>query len=101
MGNGSSGKPVLLHGKAKLAASKFDLDEIHVLHKTWQDMSDRSNGKGEHHYLLDQGNCEGVTNNASNIEFDVEFLINTISLMSLIMIPHAAKNSVRVPPNFS
>ena len=47
MGNGSSGKPIQLHGKAKLAASKFDLDEMHVLHKTWQDMSDRNHGKGE------------------------------------------------------
>jgi hypothetical protein len=58
MGNGHSGKssfgknlsafgnPIHLQGKAKIAASKFDLDEIHVLHKTWQDMSDRSNGKG-------------------------------------------------------
>ena len=52
MGNGSSGKPVLLHGKAKLAASKFDTDEIHVLHKTWQDMSDRSNGKGEQKFAM-------------------------------------------------
>lgn len=47
MGNGQSGKPIQLTGKAKLAASKFDSDEQHVLHKIWQDMSDRSNGKGE------------------------------------------------------
>ena len=52
MGNGSSGKPIQLHGKAKLAASKFDLDEIHVLHKTWQDMSDRSNGKGKQSHFI-------------------------------------------------
>jgi hypothetical protein len=46
MGNAQSGKPIQLTGKAKLAASKFDADEQHVLHKIWQDMSERSNGKG-------------------------------------------------------
>lgn len=46
MGNVQSGKPIQLTGKAKLAASKFDADEQHVLHKIWQDMSERSNGKG-------------------------------------------------------
>lgn len=34
------------HNEAKLAAQKFDTDEIHVLRKTWQDLADRSNGKG-------------------------------------------------------
>ena len=32
--------------EAKLAANKFDTDEIHVLKKTWQDLADRTNGKG-------------------------------------------------------
>jgi serine/threonine protein kinase/Ca2+-binding EF-hand superfamily protein len=32
--------------EAKLALHKFDQDEIHVLKKTWQDLADRSNGKG-------------------------------------------------------
>jgi hypothetical protein len=31
---------------AKLAAQKFDEDEICILRKTWQDLSDRSKGKG-------------------------------------------------------
>ena len=35
-----------LNGEARLAATKFDSDEIEVLEKTWQDMADRSNGKG-------------------------------------------------------
>ncbi len=35
-----------LNGEARLAATKFDNDEIEVLEKTWQDMADRSNGKG-------------------------------------------------------
>lgn len=29
-----------------MAALKFDTDEIHVLRKTWQDLADRSSGKG-------------------------------------------------------
>eukprot|EP01033_Poteriospumella_lacustris_P010146 gene10146-7236_t len=32
--------------EAKLAFQKFDHDELHVLKKTWQDLADRSNGKG-------------------------------------------------------
>lgn len=32
--------------EAKLAIQKFDQDELHVLKKTWQDLADRSNGKG-------------------------------------------------------
>jgi Ca2+-binding EF-hand superfamily protein len=32
--------------ESKLAAQKFDSDEIVVLEKTWQDLADRSNGKG-------------------------------------------------------
>lgn len=32
--------------EAQIAASRFDPDEIHVLKKTWQDLADRSNGKG-------------------------------------------------------
>jgi|LauGreSBDMM110SN_4_FD.fasta_scaffold336809_1 Ca2+-binding EF-hand superfamily protein len=35
-----------LHGEAKLAATKFDKDEIEVLEKTWRDMAERNNGKG-------------------------------------------------------
>lgn len=35
-----------LHGESKLAALKFDTDEIHVLRKTWQDLADRNNGRG-------------------------------------------------------
>lgn len=34
------------HKEAKLAAQKFDTDEIHVLRKTWQDLADRSDGTG-------------------------------------------------------
>jgi Ca2+-binding EF-hand superfamily protein len=35
-----------LHHEAKLARQKFDDDEIHVLKKTWQDLADRTGGKG-------------------------------------------------------
>jgi Ca2+-binding EF-hand superfamily protein len=43
---GSSHSSTVLHHEAKIAAQKFDDDEIHVLKKTWQDLADRSNGKG-------------------------------------------------------
>jgi Ca2+-binding EF-hand superfamily protein len=47
MGNSHGGKlPVKLEGKAKIAAAKFDIDELHVLYQTWMDLADRSNGKG-------------------------------------------------------
>ena len=42
----SAGKTVKLEGKAKLAANRFDSDEVSLLHKTWQELADRSNGKG-------------------------------------------------------
>eukprot|EP01031_Cornospumella_fuschlensis_P025507 gene25507-30794_t len=32
--------------EAKLAAQKFDNDEICILQKTWQDLADRSQGRG-------------------------------------------------------
>lgn len=32
--------------EGKLSAQKFDADEICILEKTWQDLADRSNGKG-------------------------------------------------------
>jgi Ca2+-binding EF-hand superfamily protein len=35
-----------LHHEAKLALQKFDEDERVVLKKTWQDLADRSGGKG-------------------------------------------------------
>lgn len=34
------------HHEAKLAATKFDGDEINVLKKTYKELSDRSGGKG-------------------------------------------------------
>jgi Ca2+-binding EF-hand superfamily protein len=43
---GTSHSNAVLHHEAKIAAQKFDDDEIHVLKKTWQDLADRSNGKG-------------------------------------------------------
>lgn len=46
MSGGNSGGTSNMHGEAKLAAQKFDQDEIHVLRKTWQDLADRSSGKG-------------------------------------------------------
>ena len=60
MGNVQSGKPIQLTGKAKLAASKFDADEQHVLHKIWQDMSERSNGKGMYHATVFMDNLPNV-----------------------------------------
>ncbi len=45
-GGGSHAQAEIVHHEAKLAAQKFDDDEIHVLKKTWQDLADRSNGKG-------------------------------------------------------
>lgn len=41
-----SASQAIVHHEAKLAAQKFDDDEVHVLKKTWQDLADRSNGKG-------------------------------------------------------
>jgi Ca2+-binding EF-hand superfamily protein len=35
-----------LHSEGKLAASKFDNEEIALLKMTWSDLADRSNGKG-------------------------------------------------------
>lgn len=35
-----------IHHEAKLAKQKFDEDEIFVLKKIWQDLADRSGGKG-------------------------------------------------------
>lgn len=35
-----------LSKEAKLASQKFDSEELHTLKKTWQDLADRSNGKG-------------------------------------------------------
>ena len=46
MGSGRSDSSNSSHQEAKLAATKFDGDEIHVLKKTWKDLSDRSGGKG-------------------------------------------------------
>ena len=46
MGNINGAGSTTLHGESKLAAQKFDTDEIHVLRKTWQDLADRHNGKG-------------------------------------------------------
>lgn len=46
MGTNHSKESNSTHNEAKLAAQKFDTDEIHVLRKTWQDLADRSNGKG-------------------------------------------------------
>lgn len=45
-GGGSHAQAEIVHHEAKLAAQKFDDDEVHVLKKTWQDLADRSNGKG-------------------------------------------------------
>jgi Ca2+-binding EF-hand superfamily protein len=43
---GSKSNPGDLHSIAKLAASKFDDEEIALLQMTWQDLADRSNGRG-------------------------------------------------------
>jgi Ca2+-binding EF-hand superfamily protein len=45
MGNNSSTN-TSGNTELKLASQKFDADEIHVLRKTWQDLADRSTGKG-------------------------------------------------------
>ena len=41
-----------VHGKAKLAAKKFDSDELFVLEKLFNEMSERNNGKGNLFLLL-------------------------------------------------
>ena len=46
MGNKSSSITGGLSAHAKLAASKFDKDELHILKQTWSDMADRCDGKG-------------------------------------------------------
>lgn len=42
----SKTNPGELHDVARLAASKFDHEEIALLQMTWQDLADRSSGKG-------------------------------------------------------
>ena len=44
MGNKNSAGE--LHNEAKLAATKFESTELHVLKKTWEDLADRNDGKG-------------------------------------------------------
>lgn len=41
------GNQHVVHGKAKIAAKKFDSDEIFVLEKIFTEMSERNNGKGK------------------------------------------------------
>lgn len=42
----SSSNPAHLHSESRLAAARFDDDEIFILKKTWEDLAERSNGKG-------------------------------------------------------
>lgn len=44
MGNKNSAGE--LHNEAKLAASKFENNELHILKKTWEDLAERNDGKG-------------------------------------------------------
>ena len=46
MGNKGSTPTAGLSAHAKLAASKFDKDELHILKQTWSDLADRCDGKG-------------------------------------------------------
>mmetsp|Transcript_11288 Transcript_11288/g.17176 ORF Transcript_11288/g.17176 Transcript_11288/m.17176 type:complete len:828 (-) Transcript_11288:222-2705(-) len=43
---GNTNSPSHIHSKARLAASKFDKDELHVLRATWTDLAERNHGKG-------------------------------------------------------
>ena len=45
MGNkhGNAGK---LQSEGKLCATKFDEDELHILKRTWEDLANRSEGRG-------------------------------------------------------
>ena len=45
MGN-KHNRPDLLHECARNAANKFTPEELTLLQKTWQDLADRTNGKG-------------------------------------------------------
>ena len=38
--------PGELHSEALVAAQRFDADELYLLQKTWNDLADRTNGKG-------------------------------------------------------
>lgn len=55
------GNQHVVHAKAKIAAQKFDSDEIFVLEKLFTEMSERNNGKGQkcncHHYTSSSSSC--------------------------------------------
>ena len=46
MGNKHSGAGKLHEGAPKRAAQKFTKEEMWVLHKTWEDMAERNDGRG-------------------------------------------------------
>lgn len=62
-----------LNNETRLAASKFDADEIQVLEKTWQDLADRSNGKGiDKETFLQYFPLNGLLGDRLFAEFDVK-----------------------------
>lgn len=69
----NNSNPGELHAESRLAASKFAEDEIHVLRKTWQDLADRSNGKGiDKETFLQYFPLHGLLGERLFVQFDVK-----------------------------
>lgn len=62
-----------LHNEAKLAASKFEDDELHILKKTWEDLAERNDGKGiDKEIFLQYFPLTGLLGDRLFAQFDVK-----------------------------
>lgn len=62
-----------LHHEAKLAASKFESDELHILKKTWDDLAERNDGKGiDKEIFLQYFPLTGLLGDRLFAQFDVK-----------------------------
>lgn len=62
-----------LHSEAKLAASKFENDELHVLKKTWVDLAERNDGLGiDKEIFLQYFPLTGLLGDRLFAQFDVK-----------------------------
>lgn len=73
MGNGHGHNPGQLHNESKLAQSKFDVDEIYIIQKIWEDLADRTNGKGiDKETFLQYFPMTGLLGERLFVQFDVK-----------------------------
>lgn len=71
MGNKNSAGE--LHSEAKLAASKFESDELHILKKTWEDLAVRNDDKGiDKEIFLQYFPLTGLLGDRLFAQFDVK-----------------------------